>query len=65
MTRTEELLIDKEIRGLKVTFYVKVLFLIFLILSSFSPEASLFEKAFGSGLGITLILITVVSWSTP
>jgi len=60
MTRTEELLTDKEIRGLRITFFVKILFLISLIPSSFSPEASLIEKAFGSGLSITLILITVV-----
>ena len=60
MTRTEELLTDKEIRGLRITFYVKLLFITTLIPTSFSPKASLFEKTVTSGLSITLILITVV-----
>ena len=60
MTRTEKLLTDKEIRGLRITFYVKILFIITLIPTSFSPKASLFEKTVTSGLSITLILITLV-----
>jgi adenylate cyclase len=59
MNQTEELLITKEIRGLRFTFYVKIVFLIFLIFGSFSPAASSFEKVFATGVSITLMGITV------
>ena len=59
MTQTENVLIEKEIKGLKITFYVKIGFLLFLIFGSFSPGASSFEKVFAGGLGTILIVITI------
>ncbi len=60
MTKTEELLLNKEVRGLKITFYVKIAFLVFIVISSFSKEASNFEKIVASSCGILLISITLV-----
>jgi adenylate cyclase len=60
MTQTDELLIDKEISGLKITFYVKIGFLFILIFGSFSPAASRFEKVFVSGVSVILMVITLL-----
>lgn len=59
MTKTEELLINKEIKGLRITYYVKLVFLFILILGSFSPAASSFEKIFASGASVLLMVITL------
>ena len=60
MTRIDELLTNKEIKGLKIAFYFKLVILIFLISGSFSPGASMFEKTYGSGLCSVLILVTII-----
>jgi adenylate cyclase len=55
MSKTDELLLDREVNGLRISFFLKILFFLAMLGGTFSPEATEFERIFGSIETISVI----------
>lgn len=48
MTRIEELFLEREYAGLRISFGLKIVFFLTMLAGSFAPEATRFERVYGS-----------------
>ncbi len=48
MTKTDELLLEREYEGLRISFLLKIFFFLTMLGGSFSPEANHFERMYAS-----------------
>jgi adenylate cyclase len=48
MTKTDELLLEREYKGLRISFFLKIIFFLTMLGGSFSPEATYFERLYSS-----------------
>lgn len=56
MSKTDELLLKREAAGLRLSLWLKVLFFLTMLGGSFSPEATDFERLYGSLTSVALVL---------
>ncbi|MCE9600397.1 MAG: adenylate/guanylate cyclase domain-containing protein [Spirochaetia bacterium] len=59
LTRTEELFLQREYSGLRISFVLKVFFFLTMLAGSFSAEATHFERLYGSitSFGVIAVLL--------
>lgn len=60
MSKTAELLLKREAVGLRLSLWLKVVFFLTMLAGSFSPEATHFERLYGSLASATLAALLAV-----
>ncbi len=60
MSKTDELLLKREAAGLRLSLWLKVVFFLTMLGGSFSPEATDFERLYGSLTSVALVVFLAV-----